>query len=810
MAALRTLAEEKAGAMEVPPSVLGTPEEAARVFHELRVHQIELEMQNEELRRAQVELEATRARYFDLYELAPVGYCTLSEHGLILEANLTASTLLGVSRSKLVMQPITRFIFKADQDIYYLHRKRLFETAEAQECELRLVKPDGTLFFAHLTATAARADDGAPVGRVVLSDITEHKQAELALQRSEERYRRIVETAQEGIWLLDAEANTIYVNRCLAELLGYSADEMIGVHLLHFMDEKAREEALSLLERRRQGISEQHEFKFRRKDGTSIWTKLSTNAIMSENGSFLGALGMVVDLSAQKQAERCQNAAQIRLETMLRLYEHPESTQQELFTAALEAVVRGTRSELGFIGFFDQAETVMSATLWTERAMEHCEVDHRPVQFPVESAGLWAEPVRQRKVVLVNDYEAPDPRKTGLPVGHAPMRRFLGVPLLKHDRTVLLCGLANKEEEYDQEDVTQVALFLEQLWSLFERTQAKSRLRFSEEKFSKVFRTSPYAIILSRPEDGAFVEVNDAFSTMTGYTREEALASGSIALGLWVDLEERRKVIEHLGKGEVVHGWETRFRRKDGTTFLARFSSQLLHLDDETYVFSSIDDITEQRRSETALKVALAEKEVLFKEVHHRVKNNLAIVSAMLSLQARGEVDPQVAIRLRDATNRVKSMSLVHELLYSSEDLTRIDLVLYLRSLIKHLSTGLTDRKALLQLEETEGQLWLDLNEAVPCGLILNELITNSLKHGNGKDRQSVIEVSAAMQEGELVFRVHDQNRSRDQVTMTEPTEPGLGLRIIMNLVEQLGGTMETVHPATGGTSTVVRFKPRT
>ena len=104
-----------------------SPEETRQTLHELRVHQIELEMQNEELRRAQAELDAARARYFDLYDLAPVGYCTLSEKGLILEANLTAATLLGVARGALVKQPITRFILKEDQDIYYLHRKQLFE-----------------------------------------------------------------------------------------------------------------------------------------------------------------------------------------------------------------------------------------------------------------------------------------------------------------------------------------------------------------------------------------------------------------------------------------------------------------------------------------------------------------------------------------------------------------------------------------------------------------------------------------------------------------------------------------------------------
>ena len=154
------------------------PTEMRRTFHELQVHQIELEMQNEELRRAQEELDAARARYFDLYDLAPVGYCTLSEKGLILEANLTAATRLGVTRHELVKQPISRFILKDDQDIYYRHREQLFKTGAPQACELRMVGKDGTIFWARLDATVVQDTHGEPVCRVVLSDITERKQYE--------------------------------------------------------------------------------------------------------------------------------------------------------------------------------------------------------------------------------------------------------------------------------------------------------------------------------------------------------------------------------------------------------------------------------------------------------------------------------------------------------------------------------------------------------------------------------------------------------------------------------------------------------
>jgi len=133
---LRRRAEEMAREQAGPSS----PEDTSQTLHELRVHQIELEMQNEELRRSEAELDAARARYFDLYDLAPVGYVTVSESGLILEANLTAANLLGVARSALDRQPLSLFILPEDQDVYYLHRKHLLETGQTQVSELRLMK----------------------------------------------------------------------------------------------------------------------------------------------------------------------------------------------------------------------------------------------------------------------------------------------------------------------------------------------------------------------------------------------------------------------------------------------------------------------------------------------------------------------------------------------------------------------------------------------------------------------------------------------------------------------------------------------
>nr|WP_321497053.1 response regulator [uncultured Methanolobus sp.] len=183
-------------------------EDAQKLIHELRVYQIELEMQNDELYRTQLELETTQARYFDLYNLAPVGYFTVSEKDMILEANLTAETLLGVSRGSLVKQPLTRFIFKNDQDTYYLCRKQLFKTGEPQTCGLRLVKPDKTTLWALLEATVTQEVNGAHTSRVVMSNINELKILETNLIIEKEKAQEATKAKGEFLANMSHEIRT--------------------------------------------------------------------------------------------------------------------------------------------------------------------------------------------------------------------------------------------------------------------------------------------------------------------------------------------------------------------------------------------------------------------------------------------------------------------------------------------------------------------------------------------------------------------------------------------------------------------------
>ena len=305
------------------------PEATAKLLHELQVHQIELEMQNEELREAQTALEGVRARYFDLYDLAPVGYCTVSEAGLIMQANLTAASLLGMIRSDLVKRPLSQFILRADQDIYYLHNKRLVESGEAQSCELRMVKHDGTQIWVQLTATAAQgADgaDGAPELLAVLTDITGRKQAEMTLVKADALQSAIFNSANFSSIATDAMGVIQIFNVGAERMLGYASTEVVNritpADLSDTQELIARAQALSielatpitpgfeaLVFKASRGIEDIYELTYIRRDGIRVPAVVSVTALRNAHGAIIGYLLIGTDNTARKRVESERNEA---------------------------------------------------------------------------------------------------------------------------------------------------------------------------------------------------------------------------------------------------------------------------------------------------------------------------------------------------------------------------------------------------------------------------------------------------------------------------------------------------------------------
>ncbi|MEI7903704.1 MAG: PAS domain-containing protein, partial [bacterium] len=300
-AELRKRAEEIARGKAAESSGALSPEATRQTLHELRVHQIELEMQNDELRRAQVELDASRARYFDLFDLAPVGYFTLSEQGLILEANLTVATLLGVARGALVKQPLTRHILPEDDAIYYLHRKRLFETGAPQVCEFRMLRADGDHFWARVEAAAAHDADGAPVCRAVMSDITERKQAEQALRENELRYRTLADSGQALIWTSGPDRRCDYVNQPWLAFTGRTLEQERGdgrAEGVHPDDRAYCVQIYTTAFDRRERFSTV--YRLRRHDGEYRWIQDNGTPRYDSRGTFLGFIGHCLDITEQK------------------------------------------------------------------------------------------------------------------------------------------------------------------------------------------------------------------------------------------------------------------------------------------------------------------------------------------------------------------------------------------------------------------------------------------------------------------------------------------------------------------------------
>jgi PAS domain S-box-containing protein len=228
-----------------------SPEETHHLINELQVHQIELEMQNEELRRTQLELEAARNKYSDLYEFAPVGYFTISEKGMIVEANLPGATMLGVTRGSLTGSRFSDFITSDTQDIFYLHRKQVFKTKGKQTAELELVRKDGIQFHARMESTPLQnAAENVNEMLITISDITQRKRAEEALQDSKQRLDSIMRAVPDIIYRLDSNGNIDFISDAVRKY-AYSPEELLNTNILQWVHPDDRKGAKHRINERR-------------------------------------------------------------------------------------------------------------------------------------------------------------------------------------------------------------------------------------------------------------------------------------------------------------------------------------------------------------------------------------------------------------------------------------------------------------------------------------------------------------------------------------------------------------------------------
>jgi PAS domain S-box-containing protein len=590
-----------------------------------------LEVQNIELHNKQRQLESLRKRYFDLYNLAPVGYCSLNEEGLILEANLAAANLLGVTQELMLNDLLVRFVEKNFQDQYISHRKKLIETGTSQVDELQMVKQDGTIFWVLVETSFGLGDNDMEQVRVLISDISERKRTETLLHDTEQRLSILAEYSRANTWEMDAGGLYTFISPTCLSILGYSPEEIVGkkhFYDLHPEEERAAFKAAAFEFFDRRVDFRNFENSLQTRDGQVIWVSTNALPILDENGKLTGYRGVDTDITERKHSE--QSLAKI--------------------AARLSLAVRA-----GGVGTWDYD--------------------------------------------LINDR------------------------LIWDDQMYRLYGLAPQD-------------------------------------FS-----------------GAYAAWQQGLHPQ--------------------DRERGDNEIQAARRGEKEFDTEFRVVWPDGSVHAIRALAlvQRNTAGEPLSMLGTNWDVTDQKLMLIQLQTSVVEKDALLREVHHRVKNNLAAISGLIGLQESNLIDPVSKAAFNELGSRVSAMALVHELLYSSETLVSIDLQTYLEKLTAQLS-HLYQTSGQAQITVAAQGVWIDRDEAIPCGLIISEQITNSFKYafpgGQPRPGEDIckIKVSASQNGSAYTLKVSD-NGVGLPAGFDWKKSPTLGMSLIRMLGEhQLGASI--------------------
>ncbi|MBC7350382.1 MAG: PAS domain S-box protein [Candidatus Aminicenantes bacterium] len=333
-----------------------------------------------------------------------------------------------------------------------------------------------------------------------------------------------------------------------------------------------------------------------------------------------------------------------------------------------------------------------------------------------------------------------------------------------------------------------------QLLDITERKKAEEALRASEKKYRFLFNAGNDAIFVYRlTEDrrpAQFVEANELACRLSGYTKEELMELTPFDL---VVPEERAAVnqsnLEISQKKQRI--FERTFLTKDGRPIPCEFSSHFFEMNGQPTILAIARNITERKKAEESLRAALREKDVMLKEIHHRVKNNLQVMASLLRLQAAQLTEKKAREAFRKSQTRIRSMAMIHERLYQSGNLASVDFADYVEKLVTHLYVLYEVDQSRVHFRNEVGEIGLDINQAIPCGLIVNELVSNALKYAFPGSKKGELLVKMFRDEnGRIHLVVKDTGRALPARIDIHSSET-LGFQIINDLTKQLNGTLE-------------------
>lgn len=317
--------------------------------------------------------------------------------------------------------------------------------------------------------------------------------------------------------------------------------------------------------------------------------------------------------------------------------------------------------------------------------------------------------------------------------------------------------------------------------------RSNAEMKEATKHFELIFNTAPDAAVITRLDDGTIVDINHGFTALTGMSRKEAIGKSSIAVPVWKNPADRQKIVAELRAKGFSDNFEADFLRKDGSQLTGLMSAKIISLHGQPHIISVTRDISERKEAEEKIKRQLAEKGILLKEIHHRIKNNITSIGGIVALNLQSIRNPEAVAVLQDVISRINSMRILYDKLLLNENYTDLSVKDYTESLTAAI-VALFPETTNVTMEKRIDDFHLDPKQLFPLGAIINELLTNIMKYAFTNRESGSIKVFLTNLDRQVTLTIQDDgNGLPDGFSIDE--SKGFGLMLVKMLSQQLGGS---------------------